>query len=60
MARFDRDGIRRLDSWPSSLENQQAIEEMDAEEFVTKLKERGVSADPQKRTPELWNGDLKT
>ena len=59
LAGFDSREISRLDGWLSSLDNRQDIKRMEAKEFVAKLKERGVSADPQKRTPEKWAGNLK-
>lgn len=47
-----------LQSWLSTPANQQRIREMDVATFARALKDRGVTAVPEKRTPARWNGAL--
>lgn len=56
---WKKDEIRSLDRWLSEPDNETQIQEMDVHEFAAVLKERGVTADPEKRTPEKWEGLLK-
>jgi hypothetical protein len=54
---FGDDEIRNLESWLS--ENWEQIRKMDVGQFAHALRERGVSAVSDNRTPERWEGALQ-
>lgn len=57
-ARFAEFEVRALNAWLSEPGNIRQIREWDVATFARILRERGVSADPQKRTPDKWQGSL--
>jgi len=50
---------RFLSGWLSAPVNQRQIDEMDVATFTQALKDHGVSADPDKRKPNLWRDEIK-
>ncbi len=50
---------RFLGDWLSAPVNQRQISEMDVTAFAQALKDHGISADPDKRKPNLWRDEIK-
>lgn len=52
------DDARKLDEWLKAPVIAEQVSRMDVDAFARALKEHGVSADPELRTPDKWTGNL--